>query len=67
MSGWKVLYRDQLDQDRTSRSIPSKEAALKKARELYYRQRAEIYRIEGPDGRSLPKQEIINSASDSRW
>lgn len=66
MSDWKVLYRDQLDQDRTSRGIPSKEAALKKARELYYRERAEIYRIEGPDGRSLLKPEIITSTSESR-
>ena len=67
MSEWKVLYRDQLDQDRTSRGIPSKEAALKKARELYYRERAEIYRIEGPDGRSLLKREIITSMSEGRW
>jgi hypothetical protein len=66
MSGWKILYRDQLDQDRTSKSVPSKEAAVEKARDLYYHQRAEIYRIEGPDGRALLKQEIIGSASDSK-
>ncbi len=28
MSDWKVLYRDDLDRDRTSWSIPSKEAAV---------------------------------------
>ena len=60
MSDWKVLYRDQLDQDRTSRSIPSKEAALKQASDLYYQQRAELYRIEGPNGRALPKKEIMH-------
>jgi len=31
---WKVLYRDVLDRDRTSRDIPSKDAALKQARDL---------------------------------
>ena len=67
MSGWKVLYRDQLDQDRISERVSSKEAALEKARNLYYRERAEIYKIEGPDGRTLLKQEIINSASDYKW
>jgi hypothetical protein len=56
---WKVLYRDQLDQDRTSRSVPSKEAALEQAGDLYYQQRAELYRIEGPNGRALPKEEIM--------
>ena len=59
VSDWRILYRDQLDQDRTSRSIPSKEAALKQASDLYYRQRAELYRIEGPNGRALPKEEIL--------
>ena len=56
---WKILYRDQLDQDRTSRSISSKEAALKQASDLYYQQRAELYTIEGPNGRALPKEEIM--------
>ncbi len=59
MSDWKILYRDQLDQDRTSQSIPSKEAALKQASDLYHQQRAELYRIEGPNGRALPKEEIM--------
>jgi hypothetical protein len=59
MSDWKILYRDQLDQDRISQRIPSKEAALKQASDLYYQQRAELYRIEGPNGRALPKEEIM--------
>jgi hypothetical protein len=59
MSDWKVLYRDGHDRDRTSRSVPSKEAALKQARNLYRDQRAEIYRIEGPSGSTLPKEEIM--------
>jgi hypothetical protein len=59
MSDWQVLYRDDLDRDRTSPSIPRKEAALKHARDLYLLQRAEIYRIVGPSGRTLPKEEIM--------
>jgi hypothetical protein len=67
VSEWKVVYPDDLDRDRTSRDIPSKEAALKQARDLYFRQRAEIYGIEGPDGRSLPKKEIMRWVSANRW
>ena len=67
MSNWRVLYRDQLDQDRTSDGIPSKEAALRKARELYYNKRAAIYGIEGPDGRALPKKEVSDWVSEHRW
>jgi hypothetical protein len=59
MSDWKVLYRDVLDQDRTCRSSPSEEAALERARQLYLKARAEIYRIEGPDGLILPKEKIM--------
>lgn len=59
MSDWKVLYRDDLDQDRTSRSSPSKKAALERARQLYLREHAEIYRIEGPNGLILPKEQIM--------
>jgi hypothetical protein len=66
MSDWKVLYRDQLDQDRTSGSIPSKEAALKLARDLYHSQRAELYGIEGPDGRALPREEIMRWVSANK-
>jgi hypothetical protein len=65
-SNWTILYRDQLDQDRTSRSIPSKEAALKQASDLYYQQRAELYRIEGPNGRALPKEEIMRWMSANK-
>jgi len=59
MSDWRVFYRDDLDQDRTSPSSPSEEAALAQARRLHLEQRAEIYRIEGPSGLILPKQEVM--------
>ena len=55
MSDWKVLYRDDLDRDRTSRSIPSKEAAFRQARNLFLQQRAELYRI----GSAPPRTETI--------
>jgi hypothetical protein len=64
ISDWKILYRDRLDQDR---SIPSKEAALKQARNLYHQQRAELYRIEGPNGLALPKEEIMRWMSTNKW
>jgi hypothetical protein len=66
MSDWKVLYRDDLDQDRTSRSSPTEEAALEQAIRLYVWERAEIYRIEGPDGLILPKEQIMRLLSASR-
>ena len=66
-SDWKIIYRDRLDQDRISRSIPSKEAALKQARDLYRQQRAELYRIEGPNGLALPKEEIMRWMSTNKW
>jgi hypothetical protein len=59
MSNWKILYRDDLDHDRTSRSIASKEAALQQARDLHLLESAEIYEIVGPDERTLPKEEIM--------
>ena len=64
---WKVLYRDALDRDRSSRSIPSKEAALKQARDLYINERAELYSIEGPNGRTLPKEEIMRWVFANKW
>ena len=67
ISDWKILYRDRLDQDRISRSIPSKEAALKQARNLYIEQRAELYGIEGPNGLALPKEEIMRWMSTNKW
>ena len=67
VSSWKILYRDWLDQDRVSRSIPSKEAALKQASDLYRQQRAELYRIEGPNGLALPKEEIMRWMSFNKW
>jgi hypothetical protein len=66
MSDWKVLYRDQLDQNRTSQNIPSKEAALERASDLYRRQRAELYRIEGPSGLALSKEEIMRWVSANK-
>jgi hypothetical protein len=66
ISDWRILYRDQLDQDRTSQSIPSKEAALKQASDLYRRQRAELYGIEGPHGQVLPKGEIMRWMSANK-
>jgi len=66
MSDWKVLYRDQLDQDRTSQSIPSKEAALKQASDMYHQQRAELYRIEGPNYVFLSKDEIMRRVSANK-
>ncbi len=66
MSDWKVLYRDDLDQDRASRGSPSQEAAFEQARRLYLKGRAEIYRIEGPDGLTLPKQEIMRWMSANK-
>ena len=67
MSDWKVLYRDQLDQDRASLSFPSKEDALRKATDLYHRQRAQLYKIEGPNGLALWKEEIMRWVSENKW
>jgi hypothetical protein len=67
MSDWKVLYRDDLDQDRSSRSSPSEEGALEQAIRLYTHERAEIYRIEGPDGLIVPKEQIMRLVSANRW
>jgi hypothetical protein len=67
VSDWKVLYRDDLDRDRTSRSISSREAALEQARDLYFRQHAELYRIEGPNGRIVPKDEVMRWVSSNKW
>ena len=66
LSDWRILYRDQLDQDKVSRSIPSKEAALRQASDLYRKQRAELYRIDGPDGLALPKEEIMRWMSTNK-
>ena len=66
LSDWRILYRDQLDQDKVSRSIPSKEAALRQAIDLYRKQRAELYRIDGPDGLALPKEEIMRWMSTNK-
>jgi len=66
MSDWKVLYRDDLDRDRTSRSSPSEEVALERARQLYLKERAEIYKIEGPNGLILPKEQIMRWMSANK-
>jgi hypothetical protein len=67
MSDWKVLYRDDLDQDRTSPSSQSEEAALERATRLYVQERAEIDRIEGPDGLILQKEQIMRLVSANKW
>jgi hypothetical protein len=66
MTDWNVFYRDDLDQDRTSRSSQSEESALEQARELYLRERAQIYRIEGSDGRILHREEIMRWLSANK-
>ncbi len=66
MADWRVFYRDHLDQDRISPSVASKEAALEQARDLYHQQRAELYSIEGPGSRALPKEEIMRWVSANR-
>jgi hypothetical protein len=66
VSNWKVLYRDDLDQDRTSRDSPNQEAALERARQLYLKNRAEIYRIEGPNGLIVQKEEIMRRLSANK-
>ena len=67
MSGWKVIYRDILDHDRISPSVSSKEAALAHARNLHRERRAEIYKIEGPAGGVVPKDEVMRWLSANRW
>ena len=66
MSDWKVFYRDDLDQDRTSASSASEVAALQQAKRLHFEQRAEIYRIEGPDNLILPKREVMRWMSANK-
>ena len=66
MSDWKVIYRDDLDCDRTARSNATEEAALERAMQLYRLERAEIYRIEGPDGLIPPKEQIMRWMSANR-
>ena len=63
---WKIRYRDYLDQDRTSASFPSKQAALIKASDLYHSQRAELYEIAGRRGQALRKEEIMRWMSANR-
>jgi hypothetical protein len=58
MANWKILYRDDLDRDRTSRSIASKEAAFQQERDLHLLERAEIYEIVGPDDQTLLKKKL---------
>ena len=67
MSEWKVFYRDNLDHDRISKSVSSKEAAFAQARNLYRDKRAEIYKIEGPAGDTVLKDEVMRWVSAHRW
>jgi len=66
MSGWKVHYRDRYDQDRISSNLLSREAALRLANGLHS-QRAYLYKIVAPNGRALPKEQILAWASDNKW
>ena len=66
MSGWKVHYRDRYDQDRISENISTREAALKLASDLR-NQRSYLYRVEDPNGLTLPKEQISAWASDNKW
>ena len=66
MLNWKVLYRDHFDQDR-SRGNPSREAALRQARDLHRNYRFEIYRLEGPNGQIVPKGDVMNWVYANRW
>jgi 1,2-phenylacetyl-CoA epoxidase PaaB subunit len=66
MPDWKVFYRDQHDQDRACEGIPSREAALRRAKDLY-RQRSALYRIEGPNGKIMLKNEIMSWVSDNKY
>ena len=66
MLEWKVFYRDDLDHDRISPSVSSKEAALAKARNVHRERRAEIYKIEGPAGAIVPKDEVMRWVSANR-
>lgn len=67
MSDWKLFYRDALDQDRIAQRIESREAALAQARILHRKNRAEIYRIEGPDGKQVRKDEIMRWVSSNMY
>lgn len=67
MSEWKIFYRDTLDHDRIYPSVSSKEAALAQARDLHRDRRAEIYKIEGPAGDIVPKDDVMNWVFANRW
>ena len=67
MSNWKVLYRDHVDQDRSSRANPGKEAALRQARNLYRNHRAQIYRLEGPNGQVVSNGDVMSWVYANKW
>ena len=67
MSEWKIFYRDSLDLDRIAPCVSSKEAALAQARNLHRDRRAEIYKIEGPAGDIIHKDEVMRWVSVHRW
>ncbi len=66
MSEWKVFYPDSYERDRISPNLSSKEAALAQARNLHRERRAEIYKIEGPAGGIVPKDEVMRWVSAKR-
>ena len=67
MCVWKVFYRDSLDHDRISPAVPSREAALAQARSLHWDRRAEIYKIEGPAGGDVSKEEVMRWLYAHKW
>ena len=67
MSEWKVFHRDDLDHARISPKVSSKEDPLAQARNLHRDKRAEIYKIEGPAGDSIPKDEVMRWVCTHRW
>ena len=46
--------------------MPSMEAALRQARDLYNREGAELYRIEGPSSGGVPKEEIMRWVAENK-
>ncbi len=67
MSDWRVFYRDTHDQDRISKAVSSREDALCEAKVLHRDRRAEIYRIEGPAGMIIPKEDVLRWVSENKW
>ena len=66
MSDWKVLYRDQLDQNRTSQNVQAKKPRLSGRVTCITGNVLNYPRIEGPSGLALSKQEIMRWVSANK-